>query len=104
MHDVLGLCGYSDYINVMTYDHHINDVETLHHTAPKNDGTGKYGDRGYSNEQTTQIFISNGVPAEKLILGCGLYTLEWSDACHLLAEAAHFAGVHAKCHRPECPG
>lgn len=79
MHDVLGVTQYCDYINVMTYDHHINDTETLHHTAPKNDGTGKYQTRGYSNEQTTQIFIERGVPAEKMLLGCGLYCLEWKD-------------------------
>lgn len=79
MHDVAGIAEYCDYLNIMTYDHHINDAETLHHTAPCNDGTGKYQTRGYSNEQTTQIFIERGVPAEKLILGCGLYCLEWRD-------------------------
>ena len=86
VHDINGLEPYCDYLNVMTYDHHINDTETLHHTAPKNDATGKYQTRGYSNEQTTQIFLERGIPAEKMILGCGLYCQEWTAVeagdCH----------------------
>lgn len=56
VHDVPRLCRYCDYLNVMTYDHHINDPDALHHTAPREDGTGKYDGRGYSNELTAKIF------------------------------------------------
>ena len=97
-HDIVGLVPELDYLNVMTYDYHINDSETLHHTAPRNDGTGKYQDRGYSNEQTTQMFIENGVPAKKMILGCGLYTLEWSDVAEGDTHGFNTVGVRVPNH------
>lgn len=78
-HDLCGMLPDVDFFNVMTYDFHINDTETLHHTAPYNDATGKYADRGYSCAKTLEIFNENGIPSEKIILGCGLYTLEWKD-------------------------
>ena len=78
-HDILSLLPELDYLNVMTYDFHINDTETLHHTAPRNDATGKYAERGYSCEKTVEQFVGQGVPADKIIMGCGLYTLEWCE-------------------------
>ena len=78
-HDLAAMLPDVDLLNVMTYDFHINDSETLHHTAPYNDATGKYADRGYSCAKTLEIFNENGVPSEKIVLGCGLYTLEWKD-------------------------
>ena len=71
--DVLGeVC---DYINIMNYDQNLSSPYTLSQCAPREDGTGLAGTTDSSAEGTVKTFIQSGLPAEKLLIGCGLYTI-----------------------------
>lgn len=57
-----------DLINLMTYDFiHGGSTETGHHTNLYSSA------KGGSADNTVEIFVKNGAPREKLVVGCGFY-------------------------------
>ena len=60
-----------DYINLMSYDSYMYRGNTAHHTAP-------YGD-SLSADGTVKIFTAKGIPAYKILIGCGLYSHSWKN-------------------------
>ncbi|MBB5193658.1 chitinase [Silvimonas terrae] len=68
MAEVARLC---DFVNLMTYDYY-NGWATRagHHTNLYNTPGDPEGD---SCQKSVDLFIANGLPAEKLVLGCAFY-------------------------------
>ncbi len=68
---------YLDYVNLMTYDVNANNHYTMHHTCtyPMNTDKETYG----SVKENVDIFVKNGVPAEKLLIGAAFYSRQWKN-------------------------
>lgn len=68
---------YLDFINLMTYDLKCGfHALTGHHTALYH-STGDYFQN--SCDQALRLFVKNGVPKEKLLMGAGFYSRKWTD-------------------------
>ncbi|MBE6686197.1 MAG: hypothetical protein E7591_03100 [Ruminococcaceae bacterium] len=70
------LANYVDYFNIMNYDLYINQPYTHHHTPPYDNSQ-----LGYINGSVygdIQLYLQNGIPADKIVPGCGLYSRRWS--------------------------
>lgn len=58
-----------DFVNLMTYDLTAGNTST-HHTGLYK---SSYTYKGCTGDETVKNFIANGIPAEKLTLGCAFY-------------------------------
>jgi len=70
------LAEYVDYFNIMNYDLYVNQPYTHHHTPPYDNSQ-----LGYINGSVygdIQLYLENGIPADKIVPGCGLYSRRWS--------------------------
>nr|5GZT_B Chain B, Chitinase [Paenibacillus sp. FPU-7] len=66
---------YLDYINLMTYDLHGGwDPATSHHTAVYSATNNQL-----SVDSTVKLYLNNGVPAEKLMVGGAFYSRVWQN-------------------------
>jgi len=75
--DMSSLAEHVDYFNIMNYDLYINNSCTHHHTPPYNNTLS--GAVGGSVDADIQLYLSRGIPAEKIVPGCGMYALRWKD-------------------------
>lgn len=75
--DMTSLAEHVDYFNIMNYDLFINSEYTHHHTPPY-DNTFS-GLAGGSVASDIALYLNNGIPAEKIVPGCGLYSLRWKN-------------------------
>jgi len=75
--DMSSLAEQVDYFNIMNYDLYINNAKTHHHTPPYNNTLS--GTVGGSVNADIQLYLSKGIPAEKIVPGCGMYALRWKD-------------------------
>ncbi|XP_033737784.1 uncharacterized protein LOC117325568 [Pecten maximus] len=65
---------YVDFINLMSYDFHGTWDSTAGHNSPLYNRTGESGNELYKNQNAgVEHWLSNGTPAEKLVLGLALY-------------------------------
>lgn len=92
LYDMETMGSVCDYLNVMTYDGHISRQYTQHHTAPRENPNLVFAAFNQSVESTIQIFTANGIPAEKLLMGCGLYSVDWGA---LPSNTTHGLNVNA---------
>ena len=70
-YDVVNIVPHLDFINVMSYDYHGSwDARTGHNSPLFAD---QDGDRELTVDYTVRLFLTLGVPAEKLILGIPYY-------------------------------
>jgi chitinase len=68
---------YLDYINIMTYDFHGSwDKTTAHHT---NLYTPAGNPNDISIDKSVQLFLSNGVSADKINIGAAFYAHMWTN-------------------------
>lgn len=75
------LAEYVDYFNIMNYDLYINQPNTHHHTPPYDNSQ-----LGYINGSVygdIQLYLQNGIPADKIVPGCGLYSRRWSGVANV---------------------
>lgn len=75
--DMPALAQYVDYFNMMNYDLYIQHGTTHHHT-PTYDNDASTGFVGGSVYSDIQLYLQNGIPASKIVPGCGLYALRYS--------------------------
>lgn len=68
---------YLDYVNLMSYDINANEVVTMHHSCPTKMNTDLVEEG--STEENIEVFIKNGVPPEKLIIGAAFYSRQWKQ-------------------------
>ncbi len=76
--DMKGLSEHVSYFNMMNYDLYIgeNGKYTAHHHTPAYDNyNGLSGGSVYSD---IQLYLQNGIPADKIVAGCGLYAHRWN--------------------------
>lgn len=66
---------YLDYVNLMTYDINAGTEVTMHHTCPTKMATDLIEEG--SVEENIEVFLKNGVPKEKLIIGAAFYSRQW---------------------------
>lgn len=66
---------YLDYVNLMTYDINAGYEVTMHHSCPTKMASDLVQEG--STEENIALFIRNGVPAEKLIIGAAFYSRQW---------------------------
>ncbi|MGK7950424.1 MAG: glycosyl hydrolase family 18 protein [Xenococcaceae cyanobacterium] len=71
---------YLDFFNVMAYDYHGAWENTTNHNAPlygnPNDPSSVASQ--YNIDRTIQIYLSEGVPADKIVLGAPAYGRTWT--------------------------
>ena len=75
--DLTNSVKYLDYVNLMTYDVNANNHYTVHHTCTYPMATDK--ETQGSVKENVEVFIKNGVPAEKLIVGAAFYSRQWRN-------------------------
>ena len=75
--DMPALAEHVDYFNIMNYDLYINSEYTHHHTPPYSNTLS--GATGGSVNSDIQLYLNRGIPAEKIVPGCGMYALRWKD-------------------------
>lgn len=75
--DMPALAQYVDYFNMMNYDLYIQHQTTHHHT-PTYDNDASTGFVGGSVYSDIQLYLNNGIPASKIVPGCGLYALRYT--------------------------
>ena len=76
--DMNGLAEHVDYFNMMNYDLYIGSSTngiTHHHTPAYDNYNGYTGGSVYGD---IQLYLQNGIPADKIVAGCGLYALRWT--------------------------
>ncbi|MBE6573878.1 MAG: hypothetical protein E7652_05745 [Ruminococcaceae bacterium] len=71
------LAQYVDYFNMMNYDLYIQHGTTHHHT-PTYDNDASTGFVGGSVYSDIQLYLERGIPADKIVAGCGLYALHYT--------------------------
>ena len=72
------LAEHVSYFNMMNYDLYIgeNGKYTTHHHTPAYDNyNGLSGGSVYGD---IQLYLENGIPADKIVAGSGLYSLRWT--------------------------
>ncbi|MBR5515850.1 MAG: S-layer homology domain-containing protein [Clostridia bacterium] len=75
--DMNSLALYVDYFNMMNYDLYIQHNTTHHHT-PTYDNDASTGFIGGSVYSDIQLYLERGIPANKIVPGCGLYALRYN--------------------------
>ena len=76
--DMNALAEHVSYFNMMNYDLYIgeNGKYTTHHHTPAYDNyNGLSGGSVYGD---IQLYLNRGIPADKIVAGCGLYSLRWT--------------------------
>ncbi len=76
--DMNALAEHVSYFNLMNYDLYIgeNGKYTAHHHTPAYDNyNGLSGGSVYGD---IQLYLDRGIPADKIVAGCGLYALRWT--------------------------
>ncbi len=76
--DMNALAEHVSYFNMMNYDLYIQHGRTHHHT-PSYDNDASTGFVGGSVYSDIQLYLENGIPADKIVPGCGLYALEYHN-------------------------
>ncbi len=72
------LAEHIDYFNMMNYDLYIGgstNAITHHHTPAYDNHNGYVGGSVYGD---IQLYLNRGIPADKIVAGCGLYSLRWT--------------------------
>lgn len=76
--DMNSLAEHVDYFNMMNYDLYIgastNGI-THHHTPAYDNHNGYAGGSVYGD---IQLYLQRGIPADKIVAGCGMYALRWN--------------------------
>jgi|GEM_PF-271212 len=75
--DMPALAKHVDYFNLMNYDLYIQHQMTHHHT-PTYDNDASTGFVGGSVYSDIQLYLERGIPASKIVPGCGLYALRYT--------------------------
>ncbi|MDD6265003.1 MAG: glycosyl hydrolase family 18 protein [Clostridia bacterium] len=89
--DMCGLAPYVDWFNIMNYDLYCGSLfngYTHHHTPTFDNWTGApFGkdpntgmNVGGSVSADIDLYLSQGISADKIVPGCGLYSREWVGA------------------------
>ena len=65
--DMQSLSDYVNYFNIMDYDISINATYAHHHTA------------GSQVASDIATYLAYGIPKEKIVVGCGMYALRWTN-------------------------
>lgn len=73
--DIGALKDIVSYFNLMNYDNHTGRGITLHHTSPYDNAVIEGG----SVASDIAYYLENGVPAEKIVPGCGMYSHRWTE-------------------------
>lgn len=76
--DMNALAEYVTYFNMMNYDLYIQHGTTHHHT-PSYDNDASTGFVGGSVYSDIQLYLDRGIPASKIVAGCGMYALEYKN-------------------------
>ncbi|MBQ7499545.1 MAG: hypothetical protein IJT91_01485 [Clostridia bacterium] len=74
--DMPALAEYVDYFNMMNYDMFINSAYTHHHASPYDNALN--GIVGGSAASDIALYIKNGIPTSKIVVGCGMYAHTWT--------------------------
>ncbi len=76
--DMKALSEHVSYFNMMNYDLYIGapSNQTTHHHTPAYDNYNGFA--GGSVYGDIQLYLNNGIPADKIVAGCGLYSLRWT--------------------------
>ncbi len=80
--DLPGCAQYVDYINMMNYDLYCGSAfPYTHHHTPPYDNQDPYGHilTGGSVQSDITLYKSLGVPASKIVAGCGMYSRRWNN-------------------------
>ena len=80
--DLPGCAQYVDYINMMNYDLYCGSAfPYTHHHTPPYDNQDPYGHilTGGSVQSDITMYKSLGVPASKIVAGCGMYSRRWNN-------------------------
>ena len=73
--DLNELSKYVSYFNIMNYDTYVNRGYALHHTSPYDNAILPGG----SVASDIQLYLSRGIPSDKIVPGCGLYSRRWTN-------------------------
>ncbi|MBQ4601821.1 MAG: hypothetical protein IJB24_03070, partial [Clostridia bacterium] len=77
--DLNALQDVVDYFNIMDYDLHVGSSGaglTHHHTPPYDNPTNLFSPGSVASD--IELFLSNGIRADKIVPGCGLYARRWT--------------------------
>ncbi|MBQ4602797.1 MAG: S-layer homology domain-containing protein [Clostridia bacterium] len=76
--DMNALAEHVSYFNMMNYDLYIgeNGKYTPHHHTPAYDNYNGFA--GGSVYGDIQLYLERGIPADKIVAGCGLYAHRWT--------------------------
>ncbi len=76
--DMNALAEHVSYFNMMNYDLYIgeNGRYTPHHHTPAYDNYNGFA--GGSVYGDIQLYLERGIPADKIVAGCGLYAHRWT--------------------------
>lgn len=78
--DIKKLFEIIDFGNMMTYDMRgAWDSVSGHQTPLYGNPADPYYEAGYSVDQTVEYMLSQGAPAEKIVVGCAFYTRGWNQ-------------------------
>lgn len=91
--DLTNAVQYLDYVNLMTYDVNAANHYTVHHTCTYPMATDK--ETQGSVKENVEVFIKNGVPAEKLIVGAAFYSRQWKNVTNENNGLFAFAGTES---------
>ncbi|MDO5602837.1 MAG: glycosyl hydrolase family 18 protein, partial [Oscillospiraceae bacterium] len=76
--DIPELFKIVDFANMMTYDMRgAWDEYSGHQTPLYTNPDDPYADAGYSVDDTVKYLLSQGAPADKIVIGCAFYTRGW---------------------------
>ncbi len=73
------LAEYVSYFNIMSYDLHVGNATkgiTHHHANPCADDNAIFA--GASVEEDIALYLDNGIPADKIVAGIGMYARRWT--------------------------
>ncbi len=75
--DLPAVSGILDFINLMTYDLKCGFHALAGHHTQLYSSTGDYFQN--SCDQALRLFVANGVPKEKLLMGAAFYSRKWEN-------------------------
>ncbi|MBR4881814.1 MAG: hypothetical protein IKU19_07760, partial [Clostridia bacterium] len=78
--DMPELAKYVSYFNIMSYDLHVGTATkniAHHHANPCADPTP--GFEGASVEEDIALYLEQGIPADKIVAGIGMYARRWTN-------------------------
>ncbi len=79
--DIEALSEHVDYFNLMNYDLYIGDNGggTTHHHTSAYGNAESTGMQGGSVYRDILLYLEKGIPASKIVPGCGLYAIRWTN-------------------------